>query len=585
MTRHLLAVAAALALAAPAAAQTKFLGKDRSDWHKELAGGDAAARRGAAFALGKLGSDRDLDPLLKALRDEDAGVRAAAAAAVGDIAARPNQGTAANWRSASPELIRLLKGDADPRVRRGAAYALGAFGPLAAAEAPALRAALTTDAAAPVRQNAAWALGRLADRAAAEDVDSLSRALEDADPLVRRDAATALGDLLAAGGKADPGLDKRVVRDGVNALLGLVGREAGRGRKGDPVVLKTALQKAVNIVGEEQRTVVGPVQTLLSDPDPETVRYAAFVLANVGGAPAQAALPSLRDLLNNDDDAAVRESAAACLGRLGGDAQSAVPDLARALGDDRAPGLRRAAVVSLSQIAGAVRQSAYEKKTVAEQEAVFERLKALGKPELVKALARVLRTAPPAERAARLYAAETLAALGGPANRDALPDVMDVLGNPDEDPDVRHRCVWVFFYVPNLEEAGADKVLTKILDETGDRTRFMRYDAARALAFNMRERAPDQAAAVLLKMLGDKVSIYSGTGTGGTNTGGEAGRHGNTTTEEKSGGDGRYMAAQALGQMGRKANKPEIIDALQKAAADPDPTLSKAAREALGRIK
>src|SRR5438552_867468 len=43
MTRYLFAVAAAFALAAPAPAQTKFLGKDRSDWLKELSGGDAAA--------------------------------------------------------------------------------------------------------------------------------------------------------------------------------------------------------------------------------------------------------------------------------------------------------------------------------------------------------------------------------------------------------------------------------------------------------------------------------------------------------------------------------------------------------------
>ena len=38
-------------------------------------------------------------------------------------------------------------------------------------------------------------------------------------------------------------------------------------------------------------------------------------------------------------------------------------------------------------------------------------------------------------------------------------------------------------------------------------------------------------------------------------------------------------------QVHHKANKPQIIDGLQKATADPDPTLSKAAREALGRIR
>src|SRR5437764_14475808 len=112
MIRHLLAAAVVCAAAAPASAQaTKFLGKDRADWAKELGDASPAVRRGAAFALGKIGNEREAERLARALRDDDATVRAAAATALGDIVVRPGQGTGNSWRAAAPEPKRLLERD------------------------------------------------------------------------------------------------------------------------------------------------------------------------------------------------------------------------------------------------------------------------------------------------------------------------------------------------------------------------------------------------------------------------------------------------------------------------------------------
>ena len=40
------------------------------------------------------------------------------------------------------------------------------------------------------------------------------------------------------------------------------------------------------------------------------------------------------------------------------------------------------------------------------------------------------------------------------------------------------------------------------------------------------------------------------------------------------GGDARFMAAEGLGWLGRKANRPDVVKALQEAAQDNDRKLS-----------
>src|SRR5436190_14148673 len=83
--------------------------------------------------------------------------------------------------------LTTLASDADPRIRRRAALAIGRVG---LADGAAAVKPLLADADADVRQMAAFALGLLADKSS---VPQLTAALQDADPRVRGRAAEALG--------------------------------------------------------------------------------------------------------------------------------------------------------------------------------------------------------------------------------------------------------------------------------------------------------------------------------------------------------------------------------------------------------
>src|SRR5262245_1819483 len=205
MRRCLPALAAlvSLATAAPALPAASFLHKKLGDWRRDLEKSDkAAVRRSAAFALGRIGplASFALDELTRAARrDPDPGVRDMACCAIGDIVgAIQHYVPRREWEVAGAALEEALARDTSPRVRRSAAYALGAFPELAAPAARSLREALR-DAHPSVRQNAAWALGRVGADAAA--IGDLCDKLGDPSALVRRDAASALGQLGARLGR------------------------------------------------------------------------------------------------------------------------------------------------------------------------------------------------------------------------------------------------------------------------------------------------------------------------------------------------------------------------------------------------
>src|ERR1700722_11613711 len=178
-----------------------LLGKDAEAWIAELNSPEIAVRRSAAFALGRLGQDSPevQTALRNRLRDpkEDAAVQDMAAFALGDLLARPD---ARADVAAVPVLQNLLRKSPEKRVRRRAAYALGAFGSLAEPARSDLEAALD-DPEPIVKQNAAWALGRLKGKPGRATVEGLRKLLKyqakntAAAALVRRDVVTALGEL------------------------------------------------------------------------------------------------------------------------------------------------------------------------------------------------------------------------------------------------------------------------------------------------------------------------------------------------------------------------------------------------------
>ena len=81
-----------------------------------LSDADPSVRHTVAQALGRLGANRAVGPLVNALRDEEPAVRQAAARTLGQLG------------DAALEALLPLLGDADPSVRQVAAQALGSLG-------------------------------------------------------------------------------------------------------------------------------------------------------------------------------------------------------------------------------------------------------------------------------------------------------------------------------------------------------------------------------------------------------------------------------------------------------------------------
>jgi hypothetical protein len=85
-------------------------------------------------------------------------------------------------------------------------------------------------------------------------------------------------------------------------------------------------------------------------------------------------------------------------------------------------------------------------------------------------------------------------------------------------------------------------------------------------------------------MKDDRLQIYSGTGTKVSTTGTET-SGGSTTATPNLGGDARCLPAEALGELGRKADRPAVIRTLQDAARSSDERLREAARASLRKIR
>jgi HEAT repeat protein len=138
--------------------------------------GSLLERRKSAEALGEIGDERGVLPLIDALRDSSTTVQYVAAKSLGMLADK---------RAVDP-LINLTKSE-DKWVRLGAAHALGLIGDKKAVDAilP-----LLTDTHHDLRVHAAWALGKLMD---ARAVEALKPLLEDPKEDVRTEAKAALG--------------------------------------------------------------------------------------------------------------------------------------------------------------------------------------------------------------------------------------------------------------------------------------------------------------------------------------------------------------------------------------------------------
>ena len=508
-------------------AQAQFLGKSVAQWAMELEKGDDAAKRKAAFALGKSGAQGTAAiPYLKnALSAEkNPKVREAAAFALGEIIQRvPEAGK-------DGDLVGILTAalkDADPLVKRSALFALGGMANDAASARTAIEQALDDDRA-EVRQSAAWALGRMGDASIA----SLRKACRDGDGLVQRDAAASLALL-----------DPELVRAALPELTTLAGHR-------DVEVRKQAIATLVRSVGPEDAktaAVHGPLRKALGDGDEEVRRNAAFALGNIGGATAANAVDVLIDALRRGDIETKRQSAAA-LRNIGPHADKAVAELLVALknNDGELRGYAALALGGIGKKAGTA------------------------VPELVNMVISASET-----KENRAEAASALSSIGSvKAAVESVPRLLAVVVNPAEDGRVRERTLWAL-RVHNVDLKEMPTIfpaLVRVMKESPSATnRMVRYDSAYLMGMIYGPKAAPETFPVLLDYLKDgSIQVFlnkatSVQGSGAETTGGKA------SSRELGKGDGRTLAVESLSRIGvaRVGREKAIVDQLRRLADDP----------------
>jgi HEAT repeat protein/beta-lactamase regulating signal transducer with metallopeptidase domain len=251
--------------------------------------------------------------LMGSLRDDDAGVRSAAARALGRI----------ENPMAIPALVSALE-DPDREVRHAVVDALSNFDE-GVPPAP-IRRLLTSDEA-EVRAQAVRILGEMGDR---ESVGAIRVALDDADVEVRGMAFEVLVDLEV---DIDPAVVRRMMAD----------------RNSD------MRQHAISVAGDRRMTgLSGDVAAMLGDDDPDVRQQALWALDEMGGTVGTDVLGrALRDT-----DADVRQTALGIVAdrRIGSMNAQVV-----ALLDDSSPDVRQSALNALGELEAPVPSSALTK--------------------------------------------------------------------------------------------------------------------------------------------------------------------------------------------------------------------------------
>lgn len=276
---------------------------------------DAKVRRSAAIALGQLGDERGIEPLLTTLRDQDETVRRRATSALGRI-----------WNL--PQLVRL--GDDEAEVRQSVITVLEQLRDTRAVEP--LIAALRRDSSAAVRVAAAKALGHLDDERA---VPPLIEALDDDDRDVQRGASEALQrlerlatpDLIAALRDSNYWYRRRKAAETLASIGDLASLIEALKHK-DRFVRRSATEE---LVQRGDTRAVEPLIGVLRDDDDFVRRKAAEALGKIGDASAVGPLIEAM----RDGNWHVRLVVTEALGNIKD--RSTVESLIAALQDDKWP--------------------------------------------------------------------------------------------------------------------------------------------------------------------------------------------------------------------------------------------------------
>ena len=295
----------------------------------------------AANALGKIGDEQAIEPLINALEkalesdadfEDDPTSCGAVVSTIADVltdtysidlakvpwttnlAKEFALGDDYTCRDAVELLIKAL-GNEDEQVRYGAAESLGKSGDNAIE--PLIK-ALEEDEEEYVRYGAADALGNIGDKRA---VEPLIKALEDKHWWTRKHAAEALGKIG----------DKRAVEPLLSFWIKILEDGIGNIGRNNPSFFRAsefARESAVRALIKIGDGAVKPLIKALGDKEEDVRRYAARVLGNIGGK--RAVEPLIKAL--EDKDSEVRQRTATSLGWIGD--KRAVEPLIKALGDE-----------------------------------------------------------------------------------------------------------------------------------------------------------------------------------------------------------------------------------------------------------
>ena len=246
-------------------------------------------RANVAWALGRIENGRSLKPLVNLFGDDAEKVRVAAVSAVGHMD---------DSTSSIPALIRVVRQDNSPAVRRVAAWALGKLEARDAVSA--LTEVLAKDADARVREMSAWALGNIEDRAAVAALGAAIRG--DADDRVRETAVWALGNI------------------GDRSSMDILGAATG---DRSPNVRGTAAW-AIGQQDENGTKAPAGLLRLLSDETADTRLKAAWALGQIEDT---GALPAIRDALKNEKNERVRRGLIRALMKSGESSQTTLTQL------------------------------------------------------------------------------------------------------------------------------------------------------------------------------------------------------------------------------------------------------------------